>query len=183
MDRRSARPRLRRRLRSTRQRRERYEHDRCARREPAAALTGARDGAAADRAAHVASSAATSRGQRGAPRPESQGRIPVLEYHVIGGDKNALYTRTARATGRTSRTCTGAATGRSRSRRCSTRTSATCRRDVARGLRVRRRVAVAVQLPRAEREARDRPDERRWASGWTSRSRIPGGRTARRSAC
>lgn len=24
-----------------------------------------------------------------------QGRIPVLEYHVIGGDKNALYTRTA----------------------------------------------------------------------------------------
>ena len=23
------------------------------------------------------------------------GRIPVLEYHVIGGDKNALYTRTA----------------------------------------------------------------------------------------
>ena len=22
------------------------------------------------------------------------GRIPVLEYHVIGGDKNALYTRT-----------------------------------------------------------------------------------------
>jgi hypothetical protein len=25
----------------------------------------------------------------------SQGRIPVLEYHVIGGDKNALYSRTA----------------------------------------------------------------------------------------
>ena len=24
-----------------------------------------------------------------------QGRIPVLEYHVIGGDKNTLYTRTA----------------------------------------------------------------------------------------
>jgi len=24
-----------------------------------------------------------------------QGRIPVLEYHVIGGDKNSLYTRTA----------------------------------------------------------------------------------------
>ena len=23
------------------------------------------------------------------------GRIPVLEYHVIGGDKNTLYTRTA----------------------------------------------------------------------------------------
>ena len=27
--------------------------------------------------------------------PNLQGRIPVLEYHVIGGDKNALYTRTA----------------------------------------------------------------------------------------
>jgi hypothetical protein len=27
--------------------------------------------------------------------PNLQGRIPVLEYHVIGGDKNTLYTRTA----------------------------------------------------------------------------------------
>jgi hypothetical protein len=27
--------------------------------------------------------------------PNHAGRIPVLEYHVIGGDKNALYTRTA----------------------------------------------------------------------------------------
>jgi hypothetical protein len=27
--------------------------------------------------------------------PNHTGRIPVLEYHVIGGDKNALYTRTA----------------------------------------------------------------------------------------
>ena len=26
--------------------------------------------------------------------PNPQGRIPVLEYHVIGGDKNTLYTRT-----------------------------------------------------------------------------------------
>ena len=26
--------------------------------------------------------------------PNLQGRIPVLEYHVIGGDKNTLYTRT-----------------------------------------------------------------------------------------
>ena len=26
--------------------------------------------------------------------PNHTGRIPVLEYHVIGGDKNALYTRT-----------------------------------------------------------------------------------------
>ena len=31
----------------------------------------------------------------GAPAPNPQGRIPVLEYHVIGGDKNTLYTRTA----------------------------------------------------------------------------------------
>jgi hypothetical protein len=27
--------------------------------------------------------------------PNHAGRIPVLEYHVIGGDQNALYTRTA----------------------------------------------------------------------------------------
>src|SRR5437879_9856197 len=26
--------------------------------------------------------------------PSHAGRIPVLEYHVIGGDKNAEYTRT-----------------------------------------------------------------------------------------
>jgi hypothetical protein len=30
----------------------------------------------------------------GALAPNPQGRIPVLEYHVIGGDKNTLYTRT-----------------------------------------------------------------------------------------
>jgi peptidoglycan/xylan/chitin deacetylase (PgdA/CDA1 family) len=30
----------------------------------------------------------------GAAAPNLQGRIPVLEYHVIGGDKNSLYTRT-----------------------------------------------------------------------------------------
>ena len=30
-----------------------------------------------------------------AAAPNLQGRIPVLEYHVIGGDKNTLYTRTA----------------------------------------------------------------------------------------
>ena len=32
---------------------------------------------------------------RGSLPPNHTGRIPVLEYHVIGGDKNALYTRTA----------------------------------------------------------------------------------------
>src|SRR5689334_15412972 len=31
----------------------------------------------------------------GSAAPNLQGRIPVLEYHVIGGDKNTLYTRTA----------------------------------------------------------------------------------------
>jgi hypothetical protein len=30
----------------------------------------------------------------GSLAPNPQGRIPVLEYHVIGGDKNTLYTRT-----------------------------------------------------------------------------------------
>jgi peptidoglycan/xylan/chitin deacetylase (PgdA/CDA1 family) len=30
----------------------------------------------------------------GARTPNELGRIPVLEYHVIGGEKNALYTRT-----------------------------------------------------------------------------------------
>src|SRR4029079_3229724 len=31
----------------------------------------------------------------GSAAPNLQGRIPVLEYHVIGGDKNTLYTPTA----------------------------------------------------------------------------------------
>ena len=31
----------------------------------------------------------------GTAAPNLQGRIPVLEYHVIAGDKNSLYTRTA----------------------------------------------------------------------------------------
>jgi hypothetical protein len=31
----------------------------------------------------------------GSAKPNLQGHIPVLEYHVIGGDKNTLYTRTA----------------------------------------------------------------------------------------
>jgi hypothetical protein len=34
-------------------------------------------------------------GTGGGAAPNLQGRIPVLEYHVIGGDKNTLYTRTA----------------------------------------------------------------------------------------
>lgn len=38
---------------------------------------------------------ATSDTTRGRPPKNATGRIPVLEYHVIGGDKNSLYTRTA----------------------------------------------------------------------------------------
>ena len=51
-------------------------------------------------AAAAAGSGATPTTEAGAPASGSapanpQGRIPVLEYHVIGGDKNTLYTRTA----------------------------------------------------------------------------------------
>jgi hypothetical protein len=42
----------------------------------------------------AATSVATPTSAAGAP-VNLQGRIPVLEYHVIGGDKNTLYTRTA----------------------------------------------------------------------------------------
>jgi peptidoglycan/xylan/chitin deacetylase (PgdA/CDA1 family) len=37
---------------------------------------------------------ASTAGSAPAAAPNLRGRIPVLEYHVIGGDKNALYTRT-----------------------------------------------------------------------------------------
>jgi hypothetical protein len=55
------------------------------------------NGAVADTAAPKTSGAsATASGPAtGALPANPQGRIPVLEYHVIGGDKNALYTRTA----------------------------------------------------------------------------------------
>jgi hypothetical protein len=39
--------------------------------------------------------AASGASAAGSLPPNPQGRIPVLEYHVIGGDKNTLYTRTA----------------------------------------------------------------------------------------
>ena len=54
---------------------------------PNGATTGAPSGAT------PASAAVGSAGGGGAAN--LQGRIPVLEYHVIGGDKNTLYTRTA----------------------------------------------------------------------------------------
>ena len=61
---------------------------------------GASGTPAADRPAD--STGATSTSPTGADAPVTssgadanhQGRIPVLEYHVIGGDKNTLYTRT-----------------------------------------------------------------------------------------
>jgi hypothetical protein len=46
-------------------------------------------------AASAASGDAAPAQLKGALPPNPQGRIPVLEYHVIGGDKNAEYTRTA----------------------------------------------------------------------------------------
>ena len=45
--------------------------------------------------AAAAGSGATSAPGAGSATENLLGRIPVLEYHVIGGDKNTLYTRTA----------------------------------------------------------------------------------------
>jgi peptidoglycan/xylan/chitin deacetylase (PgdA/CDA1 family) len=53
------------------------------------AVTPATTGAA------TAPPASTSAAPAGAQPANPQGRIPVLEYHVIGGDKNGLYSRTA----------------------------------------------------------------------------------------
>jgi hypothetical protein len=60
-------------------------------------------GAVADSAGTSSSSTAANTGGSASPAATGaaasaanpQGRIPVLEYHVIGGDKNTLYTRTA----------------------------------------------------------------------------------------
>jgi hypothetical protein len=55
-----------------------------------------RDSAAGSVAAGPGASGAASDAPLAAAQPPNpQGRIPVLEYHVIGGDKNSLYTRTA----------------------------------------------------------------------------------------
>ena len=45
--------------------------------------------------ASVAAATSTGATSAGEVAPNAQGRIPVLEYHVIDGDKNTLYTRTA----------------------------------------------------------------------------------------
>src|ERR1700716_2176809 len=60
----------------------------------AAASGTSRDSSAGSIAAATDASGGGSATRASAPA-NPQGRIPVLEYHVIGGDKNALYTRTA----------------------------------------------------------------------------------------
>jgi peptidoglycan/xylan/chitin deacetylase (PgdA/CDA1 family) len=52
-------------------------------------------GTVAESPAPNASGASATASTNGARPANPQGRIPVLEYHVISGDKNALYTRTA----------------------------------------------------------------------------------------
>ncbi|MDB4881627.1 MAG: polysaccharide deacetylase [Gemmatimonadetes bacterium] len=59
---------------------------------PAASAGGATSGSAGGTASDAGEVASASTGALAA---NPQGRIPVLEYHVIGGDKNTLYTRTA----------------------------------------------------------------------------------------
>ena len=61
--------------------------------QPAASGTN-RDSAAGSVAAAPQASGGAAMTAAAAPA-NPQGRIPVLEYHVIGGDKNGLYTRTA----------------------------------------------------------------------------------------
>ena len=46
-------------------------------------------------AADSARAPAAAAGTAGSAAPNQLGRIPVLEYHIIGGEKNALYSRTA----------------------------------------------------------------------------------------
>ena len=52
------------------------------------------DGSNGATALNSAPGEVTSSGGAGSLAPNPLGRIPVLEYHVIGGDKNTLYTRT-----------------------------------------------------------------------------------------
>jgi hypothetical protein len=51
-------------------------------------------GAVSSAVAPDSGAVATSGATTGPAQANQQGRIPVLEYHVIGGDKNTLYTRT-----------------------------------------------------------------------------------------
>jgi hypothetical protein len=56
-------------------------------------VTSVTSGPASPAGATAATVSAAAAG--GAQPANPQGRIPVLEYHVIGGDKNGLYSRTA----------------------------------------------------------------------------------------
>ena len=77
----------------------------CSRGDSPSTRTGSAGSAAASGSARgeVATALNSAPGDVASPRsgtasalaPNPQGRIPVLEYHVIGGDKNTLYTRTA----------------------------------------------------------------------------------------
>jgi hypothetical protein len=69
-------------------------------RERGAATVTAASGSASSAPASGATARASDPGEVMSPQtgggasPNPMGRIPVLEYHVIGGDKNTLYTRT-----------------------------------------------------------------------------------------
>ncbi len=58
-------------------------------------VTASTDGSRATGDSSSATASASGSTERGTLDQNLQGRIPVLEYHVIGGDKNALYSRTA----------------------------------------------------------------------------------------
>ncbi|HTK48496.1 MAG TPA: polysaccharide deacetylase family protein [Gemmatimonadaceae bacterium] len=70
-------------------------------RDRGAATATVTPGRASPTSASGAAASASEPGEVAAPQtgggaaPNPMGRIPVLEYHVIGGDKNSLYTRTA----------------------------------------------------------------------------------------
>jgi hypothetical protein len=70
-------------------------------RERGAATVTATSGGAPSAPASDAAAPASDPGEVMSPQtgggasPNPTGRIPVLEYHVVGGDKNSLYTRTA----------------------------------------------------------------------------------------
>ena len=66
----------------------------CAKGDARTASAPVKDTAASSAQATAAGEVAADPSQGGGRKPNLTGRIPVLEYHVIGGDKNALYTRT-----------------------------------------------------------------------------------------
>jgi peptidoglycan/xylan/chitin deacetylase (PgdA/CDA1 family) len=66
----------------------------CAKGDARTASAPTKDSAASSAQATAAGEVAADPSQGGGRKPNLTGRIPVLEYHVIGGDKNALYTRT-----------------------------------------------------------------------------------------